>query len=132
MGEIVKSGDLGRIYYYDSVRVNLGLFQRDVNVITDLAVHDFSILDYVLGEHPVAVRRRPERGQRALEEAGRPRGHHPRVQEGHDATVVRAVLLPATMTLLGEWNWYLPAWLEWLPQGQTRVRAHGLPAHNVR
>ncbi len=55
MGEIVKSGDLGRVYYYDSTRVNLGLFQRDVNVISDLAVHDFSILDYLLGEHPVAV-----------------------------------------------------------------------------
>ena len=55
MGEIIKSGELGRVYYYDSVRVNLGLFQRDVNVISDLAVHDFSILDYLLGEHPVAV-----------------------------------------------------------------------------
>ena len=32
-----------------------------------------------------------------------------------DATVIRAVLVPATMKLLGEWNWYLPAWLEWLP-----------------
>jgi uncharacterized membrane protein YdfJ with MMPL/SSD domain len=33
-----------------------------------------------------------------------------------DATIVRAVLLPATMKLLGEWNWYLPKWLEWLPR----------------
>ena len=55
MGEILRSGELGRVYYYDSVRVNLGLFQRDVNVISDLAVHDFSILDYLLGEHPAAV-----------------------------------------------------------------------------
>ena len=55
MAEIIKSGDLGRVYYYDSIRVNLGLFQRDVNVISDLAVHDFSILDYLLDEHPVAV-----------------------------------------------------------------------------
>jgi predicted dehydrogenase len=55
MGELIKSGDLGRVYYYDSIRVNLGLFQRDVNVISDLAVHDFSILDYLLGEHPVAI-----------------------------------------------------------------------------
>ena len=55
MGEIIKSGDLGRVYYYDSIRVNLGLFQRDVSVISDLAVHDFSILDYLLGEHPAAV-----------------------------------------------------------------------------
>ncbi len=55
MGELIKSGDLGKIYYYDSIRVNLGLFQRDVSVISDLAVHDFSILDYLLGEHPTAV-----------------------------------------------------------------------------
>src|SRR3954467_9774550 len=55
MAEIIRSGDLGRVYYYDSVRVNLGLFQRDVSVISDLAVHDFSILDYLLGEHPAAV-----------------------------------------------------------------------------
>jgi predicted dehydrogenase len=55
MRDILASGDLGRLYYYDSVRVNLGLFQRDVNVISDLAVHDFSILDYLLAEHPSAV-----------------------------------------------------------------------------
>jgi predicted dehydrogenase len=55
MCEIIRSGELGRVYYYDSVRVNLGLFQRDVSVISDLAVHDFAILDAILGEHPVAV-----------------------------------------------------------------------------
>ncbi|MEO6660610.1 MAG: Gfo/Idh/MocA family oxidoreductase [Burkholderiaceae bacterium] len=55
IGELIRSGDLGRIYYYDSIRVNLGLFQRDVSVISDLAVHDFSILDFLLGEHPAAV-----------------------------------------------------------------------------
>ena len=55
MAQIIKSGELGKVYYYDSIRVNLGLFQRDVNVISDLAVHDFSILDYLLGEHPTAV-----------------------------------------------------------------------------
>jgi predicted dehydrogenase len=55
MGEVVESGELGKILYYDSVRVNLGLFQRDVSVISDLAVHDFSILDYLLKDHPVAV-----------------------------------------------------------------------------
>jgi predicted dehydrogenase len=55
MVEIVRSGELGRVYYYDSMRVNLGLFQRDVSVISDLAVHDFSILDVLLDEHPVAV-----------------------------------------------------------------------------
>jgi hypothetical protein len=39
MSEIIGAGELGRIYYYDSIRVNLGLFQRDVSVISDLAVH---------------------------------------------------------------------------------------------
>lgn len=53
--ELVESDGLGDIYYYDSVRVNLGLFQHDVNVIWDLAVHDLSILDYVLGKRPNAV-----------------------------------------------------------------------------
>ncbi len=55
MAEIVRAGDLGTALYYDSIRINLGLFQRDVNVVADLAVHDFAILDYLLGEHPVAV-----------------------------------------------------------------------------
>jgi predicted dehydrogenase len=55
MRELVEGGTLGDIYYYDSVRVNLGLFQHDVNVIWDLAVHDLSIIDYVLGERPCAV-----------------------------------------------------------------------------
>lgn len=53
--ELVTAGDLGDLYYYDSVRVNLGLFQHDVNVIWDLAVHDLSIMDHVLPAPPVAV-----------------------------------------------------------------------------
>jgi predicted dehydrogenase len=53
--ELVNSDALGQIYYYDSVRVNLGLFQHDVDVIWDLAVHDLSIIDYVLPERPRAV-----------------------------------------------------------------------------
>ena len=53
--ELTQSGDLGEIYYYDSVRINLGLFQHDVNVLWDLAVHDLSIMDYVLNRHPMAV-----------------------------------------------------------------------------
>lgn len=55
MKEIITSGRLGEIYYFDSVRVNLGLFQHDVNVIWDLAPHDLSIMDYLLGANPVAV-----------------------------------------------------------------------------
>jgi len=53
--EIITNGELGEIYYYDSVRVNLGLFQHDVDVIWDLAVHDLSILEYIYPHKPVAV-----------------------------------------------------------------------------
>lgn len=55
MHELVTTGELGNIYYYDSVRVNLGLFRHDVNVLWDLAVHDLSIMDYVLQAKPDAV-----------------------------------------------------------------------------
>ena len=51
----MDGGRLGRLYYWDSVRVNLGLFQHDVNVIWDLAVHDLSIMDTILGAKPSAV-----------------------------------------------------------------------------
>jgi len=53
--EIIDDGMLGKIYYYDSTRVNLGLFQHDVNVIWDLAPHDFSIMSYLIDEEPAAV-----------------------------------------------------------------------------
>lgn len=55
VAEVVRAEDMGRLFYYDSIRVNLGLFQRDVNVISDLAAHDFAILDYLLDEKPIAV-----------------------------------------------------------------------------
>ena len=53
--ELIYSNALGEIYYYDAVRVNLGLFQHDVNVIWDLAIHDLSIIDYVLPSRALAV-----------------------------------------------------------------------------
>lgn len=53
--ELIDTQELGDLYYYDAVRVNLGLFQQDVNVLWDLAVHDLSIMDYVLPMKPRAV-----------------------------------------------------------------------------
>ena len=53
--ELVQSGHIGEIYYFDSVRVNLGLFQTDVNVIWDLAPHDLSIMRHVIDKKPVSV-----------------------------------------------------------------------------
>jgi predicted dehydrogenase len=55
MKELIIKGDIGEILYFDSVRVNLGLFQHDTNVIWDLAPHDISIMDYLIDEKPVAV-----------------------------------------------------------------------------
>jgi predicted dehydrogenase len=53
--DLMRRGELGEVYYYDSTRSSLGLFQSDVNVIWDLAVHDISIIQYILDEDPVAV-----------------------------------------------------------------------------
>ena len=53
--ELIDKNVLGELYYYDSMRVNLGLFQHDVNVIWDLAPHDLSIMDYVIDEKPEAI-----------------------------------------------------------------------------
>ena len=55
ISSLIESGKVGDIYYYDSTRVNLGLFQRDVNVIWDLAVHDFAIMDHLLPSRPAAI-----------------------------------------------------------------------------
>jgi predicted dehydrogenase len=53
--EMVDENVLGDLYYYDSLRVNLGLFQHDVNVIWDLAPHDLSIMDYLIQSNPEAI-----------------------------------------------------------------------------
>ena len=55
MKEFISSGELGEIFYFDSVRVNLGLFQPDVNVVWDLAPHDISIMDYIISQKPKSV-----------------------------------------------------------------------------
>ena len=53
--QLIDNGTLGKLYYYDSTRVNLGLFQHDVNVIWDLAPHDLSIMDYLIESRPECV-----------------------------------------------------------------------------
>jgi predicted dehydrogenase len=55
MKEIIDSGELGEIYYINAQRLNLGLFQKDINVVWDLAPHDISIILYLLGREPEAV-----------------------------------------------------------------------------
>lgn len=53
--ELAESGELGELLYFDSVRINLGLFQSDINVVWDLAPHDLSIMDYLIDRQPVSV-----------------------------------------------------------------------------
>jgi len=53
--QILHEGTLGKLYYYDSTRVNLGLFQHDINVLWDLAPHDLSIMDHLIGPRPEAI-----------------------------------------------------------------------------
>ena len=53
--QLLQDGALGKLYYYDSTRVNLGLFQHDVNVVWDLAPHDLSIIDYLIRRTPEAI-----------------------------------------------------------------------------
>lgn len=53
--QLVDEGELGKLFYYDSLRVNLGLFQHDVSVIWDLAPHDLSIMDHIIREKPEGV-----------------------------------------------------------------------------
>jgi predicted dehydrogenase len=55
ISEMAAAGELGRILYYDSTRINLGLFQNDVNVIWDLVVHDLAILEVTMPERPTAI-----------------------------------------------------------------------------
>jgi predicted dehydrogenase len=55
INQLIKEGTLGNLYYYDSTRVNLGLFQHDINVLWDLAPHDLSIMDYLMKDGPEAV-----------------------------------------------------------------------------
>jgi predicted dehydrogenase len=51
----IDSGEIGDLLYFDSTRVNLGLFQKDINVVWDLAPHDFSIMDYLIGRQPKQI-----------------------------------------------------------------------------
>ena len=55
IGQLIEEDVLGRLYYYDSTRVNLGLFQHDVNVVWDLAPHDLAIMDYLIRAKPEAL-----------------------------------------------------------------------------
>ena len=54
--KIIDKKNLGKLFYYDSTRINLGKIQSDTNVVWDLAPHDFSILNFLIPEKPVSIR----------------------------------------------------------------------------
>jgi predicted dehydrogenase len=66
--ELTESGSLGDLYYYDSLRINLGLFQHDVSVIWDLAPHDLAIMDHIIKGQPEAVVATGERHLNGVED----------------------------------------------------------------
>jgi predicted dehydrogenase len=83
MRQLIDDGVLGNLYYYDSTRVNLGLFQHDVNVIWDLAPHDLSIMDYLIPEKPQAVVATGERHLNGVADIGFLTIYYPKNIIGH-------------------------------------------------
>jgi predicted dehydrogenase len=89
--ELVDGGMLGSLYYYDSTRVNLGLFQHDINVIWDLAPHDLSIMDFIIKDRPEAI---SATGQRHL--------------NGHEDVAFITVYFPGRLIGHLNVNWLSP------------------------
>lgn len=89
--QLVADGTLGNLFYYDSTRVNLGLFQHDINVLWDLAPHDLSIMDHLLPSRPEAV---VATGQRHL--------------NGHEDIAFMTVYFPDQVIAHINVNWLSP------------------------
>ena len=89
--ELLDEQALGRLYYYDSTRVNLGLFQHDINVVWDLAPHDFSIMDHLIKATPEAI---VATGQRHL--------------NGHEDIAFMTVYFPEKVIAHVNVNWLSP------------------------
>jgi predicted dehydrogenase len=89
--ELLDEGTLGQLYYYDSTRVNLGLFQHDINVLWDLAPHDLSIMDYLIKTRPEAV---VATGQRHL--------------NGHEDVAYMTIYFPEKVIAHINVNWLSP------------------------
>jgi predicted dehydrogenase len=91
ISQLLAEGTLGNLYYYDSTRVNLGLFQHDINVLWDLAPHDLSIMDYLIKTRPEAV---VATGQRHL--------------NGHEDVAFMTVYFPDKVIAHINVNWLSP------------------------
>lgn len=91
IGQLIDEGTLGNLYYYDSTRVNLGLFQHDINVLWDLAPHDLSIMDYLIKASPEAI---VATGQRHL--------------NGHEDVAYMTLYFPENVIAHVNVNWLSP------------------------
>jgi predicted dehydrogenase len=89
--QLIDDGTLGGLYYYDSTRVNLGLFQHDINVIWDLAPHDLSIMDFLIDARPEAI---SATGQKHL--------------NGHEDVAFITVYFPGQLIAHINVNWLSP------------------------
>jgi predicted dehydrogenase len=89
--QLIDNGTLGKLYYYDSMRVNLGLFQHDVNVIWDLAPHDLAIMDFLITSKPEAI---SATGQKHL--------------NGHEDVAFMTVYFPESLIAHVNVNWLSP------------------------
>ncbi len=89
--QLLEEGALGKLYYYDSTRVNLGLFQHDINVVWDLAPHDLSIMDYLIKVSPEAI---VATGQRHL--------------NGHEDVAFMTLYFPEQVIAHVNVNWLSP------------------------
>ena len=131
MLEIVTAGELGKIYYFDSVRINLGLFQHDYNVIWDLAPHDLSILLHLLDERPTevqAVGAAPvESGERRLESIAYLSLRFPSGLIGH-VHVNWLAPVKIRLTLLGG-SRRMAVWDDLEPDTKLKLYDRGVEAH---
>jgi len=107
--ELTDSGVLGDLYYYDSLRVNLGLFQHDVSVIWDLAPHDLSIMDYLIKDEPEAIVASGEKHLNGVEDVAYMTIHFPNRVIAHinvnwlSPVKIRTTLIGGTKKML-VWN----------------------------
>src|SRR5437660_11712756 len=107
--ELTEAGALGDLYYYDSLRVNLGLFQHDVSVIWDLAPHDLSIMDHIIKDRPEAIVATGEKHLNGVEDVAFMTVYFPRNVIAHinvnwlSPVKIRTTLIGCTKKML-VWN----------------------------
>jgi predicted dehydrogenase len=126
--ELTESGALGDLYYYDSLRVNLGLFQHDVSVIWDLAPHDLSIMDHIIKGEPEAIVATGERHLNGVEDVAYMTIYFPRNVIAH-INVNWLSPVKIRTTLIGGQK-KMVVWNDLVADEKIRVYDRGVDNHN--